>query len=107
MEFTPTPPTSAELIVEALKRQHERIAIDLERDDQKAPAWFAHLPSGDVFPIRFISTRGPLVRFTGYDASETDCDYVLVAPESVIVQIKTLPPETEPKPFLGFAQEPG
>jgi hypothetical protein len=102
-----TSTTSAERVVDALKQQHERIAIDLGRDDEKPPAWFAHLPSGVVFPIRLIGTRGPLVRFTGYDADETDCDHVLVAPESVVVQIKTLLPETAPKPFLGFAQEPG
>ena len=98
-----SPATPAEQVVEALKRQHEEIAIDLRLYPEKAPAGFAHLPNGEFFPIPLIGARGPLVRFTEYDASETDCDYVLVAPESAVVQIKTLPPETEPKPFLGFA----
>jgi hypothetical protein len=53
--------------------------------------------------------RGPLVRFIGFEASEDACDYALVAPESVAITIKSLPPDSpEPRMRIGFLQdEPG
>lgn len=101
------PSSRAEVIVDELRAQHERIAIDLDRDDEKAPTWFAHVPGMDSFPVRFIGTWKSFVKFTGFGADETTCDYVLVAPDNVIVSIATLPAQEEPKPFLGFTGEGG
>ena len=96
-------PNRAEIVVEELRAQHERIAIDLNRDDDKAPTWFAHVPGMDPFPVRFIGTWKSFVKFTGFYADDTTCDFVLVQPDNCTVSIVTLPKlDPQSKPFLGF-----
>ena len=96
--------TAAQKLVNASVDQHQRIAIDLDHDQDLAPLWVLHLPSGGRFRIKSIGVRGPLVRFIGFGASATECDYVLAAPESVVISILSLPPDSdEPRTPIGFA----
>ena len=95
------PPNAAERLVTALRAQHERIAIDLDRNDEKAPGWFLHLPSGGVMPIHLITSRGPLVRVTGFAAGQDAVDFVMLAPECVVTSIRSLAPD-EPRRPIGF-----
>jgi hypothetical protein len=45
--------------------------------------------------------------FTGYEADAATCDYVMVAAESVVVSIKTLPADSpEPRHAVGFGRAP-
>jgi hypothetical protein len=100
--FDALPSSRAEVVVDELQAEHERIAIDLERDDEKAPTWFAHVPGMDPFPIRLIGVWRTFVKFTGFGADETNCDYILVQPDNVVISIVTLSKPEESKPFLGF-----
>jgi hypothetical protein len=95
----------AEVVLEELRELHRRIAVELGHDEEKAPTWFAHVPGMGPIPIRYIGVWRGFVRFTGFAADETTCDYVLVRPDNVMVSIATLPPEQEPKPFLGFTTD--
>jgi hypothetical protein len=98
--------TDAERMVDSLRDQHRRIMIDLGGDDDKAPAWYAHLPSGQVMPIHYIGTWGPFVRLTGFGACTDECDYALLAPEQVVVSIRSLPDDSEPRRPIGFGDWP-
>jgi hypothetical protein len=66
-----------------------------EDDENPFPAWVLHLPHGH-FQIKRIGVRGPFVRFDGYGASETVHDYVLVAPEAVVLSIATVKQTFDP-----------
>ncbi len=80
---------AAEHTVRAMGELNQRILRDLGHDEMKAPFWRLHLPSGGVFTIKLIGVEGPLVRFVGFWASRSMVDYVLVAPEAVVVTIET------------------
>jgi hypothetical protein len=84
------PPNAARRVVRALADLHERIGRDLGRDDAKAPFLFLHLPGGEKFNIRHVRDEGPLVWFSGQWTSRSTIDYVLVAPEAVIVSFETV-----------------
>ena len=89
-------PTAAEQLVHALWEEQERIRLDAREDDENPfPAWVLHLPQGH-FQIKGIGVRGPFVRFEGYGASETVHDYVLVAPEAVVISIATVKQAFDP-----------
>jgi hypothetical protein len=60
------------------------------------PFWRLHLPSGGVFTIKLIGVEGPLVRFVGFWATASTVDYVLAAPQSVIITIESSDELAEP-----------
>jgi hypothetical protein len=60
------------------------------------PFWRLHLPSGGVFTIKLIGVEGPLVRFVGFWATASIADYVLAAPESVVITIESSDELAEP-----------
>jgi hypothetical protein len=93
-------------MVESMSNLHRRIAFDVGPHDDKAPEWDAHLPSGEVMPIHYVGTMGPFVRFTGFGACEGEHDYVLLAPEQVVVTIRTVPTDGEPRRPIGFGEWP-
>lgn len=94
-----TPATAAERTVDALAELHKRIAADLGPDATKAPVWRLHLPSGSIFTIRLIGVEGPLVRFTGFWASASTVDFVVLPPEAVVVTVETVEGLGEPLEF--------
>lgn len=90
------PQTRAESLVRACGDLNDRIKRDLGADEMKLPFWRLHLPSGGVFTIKLIGVEGPLVRFVGFWASASTTDYVLVAPESVVISIESSEDLAEP-----------
>jgi hypothetical protein len=91
-----SPPSPAESLVRACGNLNERIRRDLSGDPMKMPFWRLHLPSGSVFTIRLIGVEGPLVRFVGFWASVSIVDYVLAAPESIVITIESSDELAEP-----------
>jgi hypothetical protein len=88
--------SSAESLVRACGNLHDRITRDLGSDPMKMPFWRLHLPSGGVFTIKLIGVEGPLVRFVGFWATASTVDYVLAAPQSVIITIESSDELAEP-----------
>jgi hypothetical protein len=85
----------ADQLFEVLRTQHRSLVVYFGHDDAKAPGWFLHLPSGEVLRIRRFEADEPLLRVWGSDASKDVVDVVLIAPESVVISIKTLTDEDE------------
>lgn len=56
--------------------------------------WDLHLPTGETFRIRLFGLEGALLRFTGFHDSSASADYVLVAPESVVVTVQSVELDT-------------
>src|SRR3954453_7345156 len=81
--------TSAESLVRACGNINDRITRDLGGDPMKMPFWRLHLPSGGVFTIKVMGVEEPLVRFVGFWATASLVDYVLAAPESVVITIES------------------
>ena len=98
--------TTADRMVESMSEVHRRIAINDGYDDDKAPEWGAHLPSGEVIPIHYVGTQGPFIRFTGFGACNGEHDYVLLAPEQVVVTIRSVPTDGEGRRRIGFGDWP-
>ena len=98
--------STADRMVESMSEVHRRIAIDAGYDDDKAPEWDAHLLSGEIMPIHYIGTKGPFVRFTGFGACNGEHDYVLLAPEQVVVRIRSVPTDGEGRRPIGFGNWP-
>ena len=84
-------------MVKSLRDLHERLARQLDDDESKAPVSFLHLPTGRG-PMRRIEADDPFVRFTGFGATATDVDLMLVLPESVAMTIES--------PLLDAARHP-
>ena len=82
--------------------KQRRIAIDCGHDDNKAPAWFAHIPGGETMRIAYIGSWGPLVRFTGFDGTEGRYDHAFVSPDAVAISIRSLPPGSDEPRGIGF-----
>jgi hypothetical protein len=94
-QLMPSPP-SAESLVSACGNLNDRITRDLGGDPMKMPFWRLHLPSGGVFTIKLIGVEGPFVRFVGFWATASIVDYVLAAPESVVITIESSDELAEP-----------
>ena len=94
-QLMPSPP-SAESLVSACGNLNDRITRDLGGDPVKMPFWRLHLPSGGVFTIKLIGVEGPFVRFVGFWATASIVDYVLAAPESVVITIESSDELAEP-----------
>lgn len=84
------PPSSARQVVRALKDLHERIGRDLGRDDTKAPFLFLYLPGGEKFNVRHVRVEEPLVWFSGQWTSRSTIDYLLIAPEAIVIRFETV-----------------
>lgn len=90
-------------MVDRMRELHRRIGVEVAGDEDKAPVWCAHLPSGELMPIHFIGTWGPFVRLTGFGVHDDECDYALIAPEQLVVTIRSVPPDSdEPRRPIGF-----
>jgi hypothetical protein len=87
--------SAAEKLFNALRDQHR--AIELRADTQADfPAWFLLKPNGPV-RIRQIGHAGPLMRFWGSntDNDTNNYDLHLVPPDTVSIEILTLPTESD------------
>lgn len=94
--------SQAERQHKSLKELHERLVWEAKADGkgpETLPAWYAHLPSGDRFRIKWIGTYGPFVRFVAPD----DHTAVLLAPEAVSITIEPIPEGSDtPRVKIGF-----
>jgi hypothetical protein len=91
--------TAAERAVRAMSELNRRIGFDLDHDPMRMPFWYLHLPSGGVLTVKGIGVEGPLIRFVGFWATASTVEYVLVAPEAVVVTIESAEELAEPPRF--------
>lgn len=92
----PPRPLTAAAVVNALRRLHRRIVLDLQatgKNEDWMPAWYVHLPSGEKVRIKFIAEDGRLVRFTAPD-EET---LIVIAPDAVAITVE--PPSEDSEGF--------
>jgi hypothetical protein len=83
----------AERIWGALRETHERYVAQAA-SEADLPAGYLHLPSGAIIRIRTVGRRGPLLRFEALDEDPSHTT-VLVAPDSVVVTMTKIPPESD------------
>jgi hypothetical protein len=90
-------PITSRAVFDRLKTVYERIVFDLRAEgktDDWAPAWYAHLPSGEKVRIKLIQRDGSLICFTTYERS-----LILLAPDAVVVTIEPQPEDSEGFPI--------
>ena len=91
-------PTNAERTFKALQRLNRRLGIALGKPDHlRAPIWSLQLPGGEEFKISHITYDGTVMIFTGFHATSENADYVVSAPEAVVITVKSV----ELKTFVG------